>query len=366
MTKRQLVLEDGTVFEGKAFGGVEIKSGDVIFNTGVTGYQEIITDPNYAGSLVVMTYPVIGTYGINRDDHESIDPYINGLIVKELTEVPSNFRNEETLQDFLKKHNIPGISGIDTRKLTRHLRENGTMRGVITDVETDETTIKAQIAVEKTSLELVEKTSITKPYIIPGRGTRMVVIDLGMKHTILRALTEKNCHITVVPYNFEAEEIMRFNPDGIMLSNGPGNPNDLSETIAIVKELLGKVPLFGIGLGHQLFALAAGAKVEKMHVGHFGPGFPVKELAQDKAWLTTQSRQYTVNESSLDTTDLKVTFLSLNDGTVEGLTHTKHKASSVQFNPEGAPGPSETSFLFDAFLEEIQENKQMNGVDYHA
>lgn len=366
MTKRQLVLEDGTVFVGKAFGSSVVKSGEMIFNTGVTGYQEVITDPNYNGDIVVMTYPVIGTYGINRDDHEAIDPYIHGLVVKELSEVPSNFRSEETLDAFLKKHDIPGISGVDTRKLTRLLRDKGTMRGVITELDTDATKIAEQLATQKTTTELVEETSITKPYIVPGRGTRMVLIDLGMKYTILRELTERNCHVTVVPYNFDAEEIMRFNPDGIMISNGPGNPAELTETIDIIKQLLGEIPLFGIGLGHQLFAIACGAKSEKMHIGNFGPSFPVKNLATDKSWLTTQSHQYTISESSLEKTDLEKTFVSLNDGKIEGLTHKKYDAFSVQFNPEGAPGPNETNFLFDEFLEKVKRNKQTNGVDYHA
>lgn len=366
MTKRQLVLEDGTVFIGEAFGSSAVMSGEMIFNTGVTGYQEVITDPTYNGNIVVMTYPVIGTYGINRDDHEAIDPFIHGLIVKELTDIPSNFRSEETLDAFLVKHDIPGIAGVDTRKLTRIIRDKGAMRGVITDIDTDSSKIAEQLATKKTTTELVEETSITKPYIVPGRGTRIVLIDLGMKYSILRELTERNCNVTVVPYNFDAEEIMRFNPDGIMVSNGPGNPKELTETIDIIKKLLGNIPLFGIGLGHQLFALACGAKSEKLLAGHFGPGFPVKELASDKAWLTTQSRHYTISESSLANTDLEMTFVSLNDGTVEGLTHKEYVAFSVQFNPEGAPGTNETNFLFDEFLEKVKRNKEMNGVDYHA
>lgn len=366
MNKRQLILEDGTTFVGEPFGGNAKVTGDIIFNTGITGYQEVITDPNYNGTIVVMTYPVIGTYGINRDDHESIDPYIHGLIVKELTDIPTNFRNEETLHDFLKKHDIPGIAGIDTRKLTRHIRKNGTMRGIIVDSDVDETTIKQQLATVKSSKQLVEETSISKPYIVPGRGTRIALIDLGMKHTILRELTERNCHTTVVPYNFDAFEIMRFNPDGVIISNGPGNPEKLTDTIDIVKQLLGQVPIFGIGLGHQVFALACGAKSEKLHVGHFGPSFPVKELATDKSWITTQSRQHTITKESLDETGLEITFESLNDGTVEGLAHEQYKSFSVQFNPEGAPGPSETLFLFDRFLQLIEEKKEMNGVDYYA
>lgn len=366
MTKRQLILEDGTVFTGEGFGSLTPRDGEIIFYTGVTGYQEVITDPNYNGQMVVMTYPTVGNYGINRDDFEAITPFINGLIVSEVSDAPSNFRKEETLDGFLKKHDIPGISGIDTRKLTRILREKGTMRGIITDVVVDAVAMSEDLKNMHTSTSLVEETSITRPYIVPGRGLRIVLVDLGMKYSLLRELTERNCHVTVVPYNYSVEQILNASPDGVLYSNGPGNPAILLETIATVKALLGKTPLFGIGLGHQLFAIASGAETEKLTVGNFGPGYPVKQLAMDKAWLTTQSRHYTVKRSSLENTSLHVTFESLNDDTVEGLAHDSLDAFSVQFSPEGAPGQSETSFLFDDFLKMIKANQQKNGVDYNA
>lgn len=366
MAKRQLILEDGTVFTGEAFGSRATSDGEVIFYTGVTGYQEVITDPNYNGHIVTMTYPTIGNYGINRDDFEAITPFINGLVVKEVSDKPSNFRSEESLDSFLKRHDIPGISGVDTRKLTRIIREKGTLKGIITEVIEDTEVIVEDLKHKHIPASLVEETSITRPYIVPGRGLRIVLIDFGMKHSLLRELTERNCHVTVVPYNYDLSAIINSSPDGVLLSNGPGNPAVLTETIETVRALIGKTPLFGIGLGHQLLALASGAKTEKLRLGNFGTGYPVKQLASDRAWLTTQSRHYTVNRESLENTTLEVTFEALNDGTIEGLADKEHAAFSVQFNPEGAPGQSETSFLFDDFLEMIVRNQQENGVDYNA
>lgn len=358
MHKRQLVLEDGTIFVGEAFGSDITKYGEIIFNTGITGYQEVMTDPSYSNQIVTLTYPIAGAYGINRDDFESITPFISGLVVKEISHDPSNFRSEETLDQFLKAHHIPGISGIDTRKLTRIIREKGSMKATITDADIEYDVVKVRLDKRSEPTNLVSETSITKPYIVPGRGKRIVVIDLGLKHSILRELTERDCHITVVPYDYSVESILRFRPDGLLLSNGPGNPQYIPETIETVKSLLGLIPLFGIGLGHHVFALACGAKTEKMHVGQHGTKYPVTELETDQTWLATQSRSYTVVESSLNDANLTVTFRSLNDKTIEGLKHNDYKAFSVQFNPEGSPGPNETNFLFDQFINMIEEEVQ--------
>lgn len=366
MTKRQLILEDGTVYIGEAFGSTRSSVGEVIFNTGMTGYQEVISDPNYYGKISVMTYPSIGSYGINRDDFESITPYIRGMIVKELNDEPSNFRSEQSLHTFLQEHDIPGISGIDTRMLTRLIREKGTMKGIITDVECAVDSALQELSLEKPTQLPVKETSITKPYIVPGQGTRVVVIDLGMKQSILHELTKRNCHVTVVPYNYSAESILRFKPDGVLISNGPGNPENVVQTLATVKTLLGKIPLFSIGLGHQIFALACGAKIAKLKVGHYGVNYAVKDVARNTSWITTQSRHFVVEEDSLTNTDLQITYRSLNDNTIEGLTHIKYCACSVQFNPEGAPGSNETSFLFDEFLQMIEENLHENGGNIHA
>lgn len=363
MTKRQLILEDGTTFVGSSFGSDKTNKGEVIFNTGMTGYQEIISDPNYNGHIAVMTYPSIGAYGINRDDFETITPFINGLIVKEVIDEPSNFRNEESLDHFMKNYDIPGISGIDTRMLTRHIRNNGTMRGMITN-ETENVESVIEVLKNDDYKILVEETSISRPYIVPGRGARIVVVDLGMKQSILHELTNRDCHVTVVPHDYSVEDILRFKPDGVLLSNGPGNPEYVQITIETVKRLLEEIPLFGIGLGHQLFALACGAKTNKLKFGNYGTNFPVKDLQKDKTWITTQSRHYYVEEASIQQTELEVTFRSLNDGTIEGLRHRKYPALSVQFNPEGAPGSNETNYLFNEFLTLIEQNK--NGGQQNA
>lgn len=360
MRKRSLILEDGTIFVGNAFGGDAGSKGEVVFYSSMTGYQEILTDPNYNGYIVTMTYPLIGNYGINRDDFESISPYVQGVVVKELSNQPSNFRSVETLDQFLKRQQIPGISGIDTRQLTRLLRKKGTLRGILSDIN-ETVSYDESLFSNWKQRKLVEETSITKPYIVPGRGMRITVVDLGMKHSILHELTERQCNVTVVPYDFNAEEILTFKPDGVLFSNGPGNPDDLPEVAKTIRHLLGKIPMFCIGLSHQLLAIASGATVKKRHVGNFGTNYAVKEIKTDRTWSTTQSRHYHVDEASIKGTDLSITFRSSNDGTIEGLEHQHFPAFSVQFNPEGAPGPDETNFLFDEFLQKIEEAKTKGG-----
>jgi len=352
--KRQLVLENGTVFVGEGFGSDEERSGEIVFNTGMTGYQEVISDPSYYGQIVTMTYPLIGNYGINRDDFETVTPFIHGLVVKEFAEAPSNFRYEETVDHYLKMNKIPGIAGIDTRKLTRIIRSFGTMKAIIaaTDEPTDE--IVAQLQNTKFKTDQVKRTSTVKPYVVPGRGTRIVMVDFGTKHGLLRELTKRYCHITVVPYNYGARNILRLKPDGILLTNGPGNPKDVPEAIEMIKTLLGKIPMFGIGLGHQLFALACGADTEKMKFGHRGVNHAVKDLRTKKAFLTAQNHSYTVLKESLEQTDLQLTEIALNDQTVEGIKHKEYPAFSVQYNPEGSPGSEESTYLFDEFLQMIK------------
>jgi len=362
MKKRKLILEDGTVFHGTAFGdSFEVKSGEVIFNSAMTGYQEIISDPNYYGSIVVMTYPSIGTYGINRDDFESITPTVSGIVVKEVIEQPSNFRTEETLDHFLKNHQIPGIANIDTRMLTRILRKKGTMKGIITDEISSEEEVIKELKSNNDHHHFVKNISVNKPYIVPGQGKRIVVVDLGMKQQILNELTKRNCHVTVVPYDYDAENIKRLKPDGILLSNGPGNPSQLAETKETVKQLLGEIPIFSIGIGHQVFALACGAETTKLKVGKYGSNYAVKELKKDKTWMAAVSHHYIVDEKSCENNNLEITYRSLNDGTIEGLSHQIHSAFSVQFNPEGAPGSNETSFLFDEFLQMTEQFNDKTG-----
>ncbi|MFD2628316.1 carbamoyl phosphate synthase small subunit [Oceanobacillus kapialis] len=360
MNKKQLVLEDGTVFIGEGFGSNREMIGEIVFNTGMTGYQEIITDPSYCGQIVTMTYPLAGNYGINRDDFETVNPFIHGFIVKETCEVPSNFRSEESLDNYLKVHDIPGIHGIDTRKLTKIIRKHGTMKAIIGDQEETVEALLAKLASKQLPTNQVSQTSTIKPYVVPGRGRRIVLVDFGMKHGILRELTKRNCHITVVPYNYSAENILRLKPDGIMLTNGPGDPKDVPEAITMINELIGKVPIFGICLGHQLLALACGADTEKMKFGHRGSNHPVKDLSKGKTYITSQNHSYAVNEASLANTALQLTQVALNDGTVEGIKHKKHPAFSVQYHPESSPGPDDTNHLFDEFLHVIDVAQKQN------
>lgn len=366
MNNRRLVLEDGTVFEGIGFGHQNEVSGELIFNTAMTGYQEILSDPSYSGQLVVMTNPEIGNYGINRDDFEAVSPSVNGLIVRDFCEQPDNFRSVEDLDTFLKAHNIPGISNIDTRMLAKHIRRVGTLRGSIDDINTSisETIQRLKNTPEKQ--HHVESVSTKQAYVIPGRGLRLVVIDLGMKHGILRELTERYCQVTVVPYNYSAEQISRLQPSGILITNGPGNPKSLSKTIETVRNLAESIPLFGIGLGHQVIALAFGADTEKMSFGHHGSNYPVKDLVKKKAFITTQNHIYSVDEESLRNTKLTVTHKALNDNTVEGLKHQLFPVFSVQFQPEGGPGSEDTKYVFDQFLTLIKKFQEMTKENVYA
>ena len=360
MLKRQLVLEDGTIFIGKAFGSLDESIGEVVFNTGMTGYQEILSDPSYCGQIVTMTYPLIGNYGVNRDDFETINPSIHGLVVKEMCEQPSNFRNEETLDSYLKAKEIPAIAGIDTRKLTKIIRKHGTMKAVLTKASADSTENYPSIDFKNIGVmsDQVQRVSTIKPYVVPGRGKRIVLVDFGMKHGILRELTKRNCHVTVVPYHYSADEIERLKPDGIMLTNGPGDPKDVPEAIEMIKSLIDKTPIFGICLGHQLLALACGADTEKMVFGHRGSNHPVKDLERNKTYITSQNHGYAVTIDSLEETDLILTQSALNDNSVEGIRHRTYPAFSVQYHPESSPGPEDTSHLFDAFLSEINEHQK--------
>ncbi|KPB04298.1 carbamoyl phosphate synthase small subunit [Sutcliffiella horikoshii] len=355
---RQLILEDGTFFVGKAFGSLKDSIGEVVFNTGMTGYQEILSDPSYCGQLVTLTYPLVGNYGVNRDDFESIHPAIHGFIVKEVSDYPSNFRNQWTLDEFFKAKDIPGIAGIDTRKLTRIIRQHGTLKGALCGLDVDREEVIQQLKTTTLATNQVHQVSTKTAYPSPGRGYRVVLVDFGMKHGILRELNKRGCDVVVVPYNITAEEIMQLSPDGVMLSNGPGDPKDVPEAITMIQGLLGKVPVFGICLGHQLFALACGADTEKMKFGHRGSNHPVKDLKTGKVALTSQNHGYTVTEESLGNTRLEVTHIALNDGTVEGVKHKDYPVFTVQYHPEASPGPEDANYLFDQFMELIKEAKK--------
>ncbi|HJA42021.1 MAG TPA: carbamoyl phosphate synthase small subunit [Firmicutes bacterium] len=358
MTKRLLILEDGTFFEGKAFGASVEKTGEVVFNTGMTGYQEILTDPSYCDQIVCLTYPLIGNYGINRDDFESIKPSVHGLIVKEACDTPSNFRSQMTLHKYLEINQIPGIMGIDTRKLTRLIRSHGTMKGRLCNGDVDVHAIVEELKNTSLMTDQVSRVSTKSTYSSPGKKERIVLMDFGMKHGILRELNDRGCDVRVVPYNTTAEEILNLKPDGIMLSNGPGDPKDVPVAIDTVRTLLGKVPLFGICLGHQLFALACGADTIRLKFGHRGSNHPVKNLETKEVYITSQNHGYTVDLASLEGKPIHMTHIAVNDGTCEGLRHDEFPAFTVQYHPEASPGPEDANLLFDQFIEMIRENKK--------
>lgn len=354
---RQLILEDGSVYKGYGFGSDKEMTGEVVFNTAMTGYQETLSDPSYNGQIVTFTYPLIGNYGINRDDYETISPTIKGMIVREVNHKPSNFRSEFSLSEVLKDLDIPGIAGIDTRSLTRKIREFGTIKGVITSIDRDVQTVLSELKQNQLPTNQIEQVSTTRAFVSSGRGYRVVLLDCGAKSGILRELNARDCDIVVVPHNASAKEILRQKPDGIMLSNGPGDPTDVPETIETIRELISKVPIFGICMGHQLIALASGAKTYKLKFGHRGANQPVKNLKTGRVDITSQNHGYAVDIESLKDTDLELTHIAVNDGTCEGLRHKKYPVFSVQYHPEAAPGPHDPNYLFDEFIENMKQFK---------
>lgn len=353
----RLILEDGTIFTGKAFGSDVETFGEVVFNTGMTGYQEVLSDPSYCGQIVTMTYPLIGNYGVTRDDFEAVRPYIHGFVVREHEEVPSNWRAQYTLDSLLKEYNIPGIHGVDTRMLTRKLRHHGVMKGVITTSSASNEQILERLKATMLPRDQVNRVSTKHVYSAPGNGERIVLMDFGAKSGIVRDLIKRGCDVVVVPHDTTADQIRRLRPDGILLSNGPGNPKDVPHAIHTIQALLGEIPMFGICLGHQLFALACGADSEKLKFGHRGSNHPVKDLRSGRCYITSQNHGYTILDDSIPQ-DLVVTHINNNDKTIEGLRHKEHPAFSVQYHPEAAPGPFDSSYLFDEFLQMIRDFRQ--------
>lgn len=367
MKKAFLILEDGTVFEGKSIGVDKEIISEIVFNTSMTGYLEVLTDPSYAGQAVTMTYPLIGNYGICYKDMESKKGWPDGFIVRELARVPSNFRSEDTVQHFLEKNDIPGISGIDTRALTKILREKGTMNGMITTNENynlDEIIPKLK---EYTVTGVVKKVSCDKieKYVPGDIGSESVaadkdvaVIDVGTKKNIIRCLLNRGCNVTVYPCDFDADEVIALKPDGIMITNGPGDPAECVDIIAQVKKLAdSNIPVFAICLGHQLMALAHNAKTYKMKYGHRGANHPVKNLETGKVYISSQNHGYVVDADGIDASVAKPWFVNVNDGTIEGLEYIGKPVKTVQFHPEANAGPKDSEMLFDEFMKMIGGNK---------
>lgn len=358
LMKAFLILEDKTVFTGESIGVAKEVISEIVFNTSMTGYLEVLTDPSYAGQAVVMTYPLIGNYGICREDMESERAWPEGYIVRELSRMPSNFRCEASIQDFLKEQDIPGIAGIDTRALTKILREKGTMNGCITTDENyniDE--VVSRLKAYKTG-KVVERVSCKSKYVLSGSGKKVALLDLGAKNNIAKSLNERGCEVTVYPALTKASEIIESNPDGIMLSNGPGDPKDCESIIEEIKKLYNtNIPIFAICLGHQLMALATGGDTHKMKYGHRGGNHPVKDLSTGKVYISSQNHGYVVDTDKMPSGVAKVSFVNVNDETVEGLEYIGRKIFTVQFHPEACPGPQDSSFLFDKFIKMMEVEK---------
>ena len=356
---KKIVLENGNEFFGYGFGADIEAINEIVFNTSMVGYQEIMSDPSYTDQMVVMTYPLIGNYGITDEDYETKFPTLGGLIVREYNDVPSNFRYTKTLSEVLEEHNIPGISGVDTRQITRIIRSEGSQRVIITDISVSKEEALKRIAEQPITRNQVARVSCKKRWFsrTPNHKYDVVAIDCGIKYNIIRSLNNRNCNVTVVPYNTSIEDILAFQPDGIFLSNGPGDPTDVPQVIEIVKQLHGKLPIFGICLGHQIISLAYGATTYKLKFGHRGGNHPVKNLETGKLEITSQNHSYAVDAKSLEGTGLTTTHINLLDNTIEGVESVKDRIFSVQYHPESAPGPQDSAYLFDKFIN-LMKNKR--------
>ena len=356
-TKRKIILEDGQQYWGQAFGAEGDRVCELVFNTSMAGYQEILSDPSYTDQAVVMTYPLIGNYGMTAEDYETEIPSIGALIVREYCEEPSNFRCVETLDAVMKRYGIAGISQVDTRKLTRSIRDFGSRRALLTGPATSLEEGLAILRDTPIPHDAVLRVSCRTPWVSPAEAERfhVVAIDCGMKRNIVRCLNRRGCRVTVVPWNTGADQIRARRPDGVFISNGPGDPADLPETVGTLKGLIGRYPLFGICLGHQLISLAYGARTYKLKFGHRGGNHPVRNLETGKIEITSQNHSYAVDGESLAGTGLKVSHVNLLDGTVEGLRCAADRVFSVQYHPESAPGPQDSAYLFDDFIRLMEE-----------
>ena len=374
-----LALEDGRVWKGQGYGAEAEVMGEVVFNTAMTGYQEILTDPSYCGQIVTMTYPLIGNYGVNQEDSESRAVFAEGFIVRELSRTVSNWRSSESLDQYLKRNGVPLISDIDTRSLVRHIRERGSMRGCLSTIDKDPQKVieRARKAPEMVGLDLASVVTCKEPYVwtddqssaygspvlLHPANTRtdterlhVVAYDFGLKHNSLRNMAALGCRVTVVPAQTSAEDVIELKPDGIWLSNGPGDPEPLTGVVSNIRKLIGRYPVFGICLGHQLMGLAVGGRTYKLPFGHHGGNQPVKDLRTGKIEITAQNHGFAVDADSLPS-DCEITHLNLNDGTVEGLRHKNYPVYSVQYHPEAGPGPHDPAHLFREFVEAMELEK---------
>jgi carbamoyl-phosphate synthase small subunit len=364
MPKAVLALEDGLVFEGRPFGRLGETTGEVVFNTALTGYQEVLTDPSYAGQIVTMTYPHIGNYGVNPHDVESIRPQVAGFVVRDLSQVASSWRAHGRLDDYLAEAGIVGIAGVDTRQLTRHLRTHGAMRGIVSTAcdDAEQLVAKARASRSMAGLDLAREVTCASahPFDASSAGTarfHVVAYDFGVKLNILRMLTAAQCRVTVVPATTTAEQALALGPDGIFLSNGPGDPEPCTYAIEAARALVGRLPVFGICLGHQILGLACGGRTFKLKFGHRGANHPVKNLETGRVEITSQNHGFAVEPELFDGTDLVLTHLNLNDGTVEGFRHRGLPLLSVQYHPEASPGPHDSHYLFETFVKMMETRR---------
>jgi len=365
--KALIALEDGRIFAGRSFTGPGEAVGEIVFNTGMTGYQEILTDPSYKGQIVTMTYPLIGNYGVNDADMESAAIHPGAFLVKEYNAVPSNFRSQASLADFLRQYQVIGVEGFDTRALTKHIRQAGALKGIVSTLDLDPESLvqRAKSWSGLVGYDMVTQVTCDKAYGWSGQGPavgsnfataqpgqyKVVVLDYGLKYNQLRLLAERGCQVQVVPAQTSAVDILAMNPDGIFLSNGPGDPAGIPGVVETIQDLLGKKPIFGICLGHQILGLAYGGTTYKLKFGHRGSNQPVKDLISGKVEITAQNHGFCVDMNSLDPNQVELTHINLNDNSVEGMRHKKYPAFSVQYHPENAPGPHDSLYLFDRFIE---------------
>lgn len=351
-------FEDGTLHRGKGFGREGTAVGEMVFNTAITGYQEILTDPSYAGQIITLTYPLIGNYGVNLKENESDSIYARGVIVRSISQHPSNYMSETTLEVMMQRLGLPGVSDVDTRSIARKLRKEGALKGIISTEITDAKGLEQLLAVTKLKDDLMKVVGVKKSRLLPGTGCRVALLDLGVKDNMIRELQKRQCDIMMFPYGSTLEEIRRYQPDGLLVSNGPGNPETAREAIDLIREVAKELPVFGICMGHQLLAHAMGGKTFKMKHGHRGGNHGVYDIQLDRAYITSQNHGYAVDPESVTASGMLITHTNLNDHTVEGMKHKELPVFSVQFHPQGAPGPTDTEYLFDQFVTLMKEGGQ--------